>query len=231
LECLVSGLKYLPNTLIMAFVSVGLGAALGLLIAIARFFKVPVLSQALAVFVTVYNGVPIVVAMMVYNIIFLTRFDAFAAALGLSLTTATVPTLWVGVFTLSLACTCGMSEAMRGALMSIDKGQFEAGYSVGLKTPQVMRRLILPQMFPVALPMLLNTLIGMLKGTSIVMAIGIMDVLNGSLIPCQMTYSFLVGYIAAAVIYWTLSIIIERCAKATQRNADRRVNRPAGQAT
>jgi L-cystine transport system permease protein len=222
-ECLLSGLRYLPNTLIMAVVSLGLGLVFGTIIAIVRFFKVPVLSKILAVFVTVYNGIPLIVALMVYNLLFLLRFDAVAAALGLPLTTADVPTIWVGVFALTLAATCSISESMRGALLSIDKGQFDAGYSVSMTTRQLLLRIILPQVVPVAIPMLLNTFIGMMKGTSVVLKIGITDVLNGAILPCQMTYSFLVGYLAAAAIYWTLSILIENLAKFAQRRVDKTV--------
>jgi len=212
LDCVVSGLAYLPNTLIMAVSAVALGLLFGTVIAVIRFFKVPVLAKVLSVFVTIYNGVPLIVALMIYNLLFLLCFDNIAIALGLSLRAATVPVIWVGVFTLMLSATCMMSEAIRGALMSIDKGQFEAGYAVGMGVFPVLFRIVLPQVVPVAIPMLLNTLIGMIKGTSVVMTIGITDVLNGALIPCQRSYSFLAGYIAAAAIYWLLSIVIERAA-------------------
>jgi L-cystine transport system permease protein len=227
LECLISGIRYLPNTLLMTFASLAIGIVAGTLIAIVRMFRVPVLAKFLAVIVTVYNGVPIVIAMIIYNLLFMLRFDSVSAALGLSLRIRDVPAVWIGVFTLSLSAICGLSECIRGALMSVDKGQFEGGYSCGMKTGQVMTRIVLPQAYPIALPVMLNHMIGLLKGTSVVMAVGIMDVLNGALLPCQMTYSFLVGYIAAAVIYWTLTLIIERLAKIAQKRADKMTRRAA----
>jgi L-cystine transport system permease protein len=226
LECLASGIKYLPNTLLMTFMAVALGLIFGFLIAMARYLKIPVLSQFLAAFVVIYNGIPVILAMMIYNLIFLIKFDSFAASLGLNLTTADVPTVWVGAFTLGMSCMCYMSESIRGALLSVNRGQFEAGYSVGMNTPQIMRRIVVPQIVPVVMPMLLNSLIGTLKGTSVVIVIGIMDVLNGALIPCHVTYSFLVGYVAAALIYWVLTLIIEGCTRILRSRTDRFIKVP-----
>ncbi|GHU83177.1 ABC transporter permease [Clostridia bacterium] len=213
IECLISGIKYLPNTLILTFVPVFIALIVGTIIAIIRIFKVPILSQVLTVFITVYTGIPFVIAMMVYNLLFMLKFDYLAHALHWNIQMADVPTIWIGIFALSLSAICSMTEAIRGAFLSIDKGQYEAGHSVGLTMRQIMIRIIIPQVIPVAVPMLLNSLVGVLKGTSVVMTIGIMDVLNASLVPCQTTYSFLVGYVAAAIIYWVLTIVIEYFAK------------------
>ncbi|MFP3153813.1 ABC transporter permease subunit [Lachnospiraceae bacterium ZAX-1] len=213
IACLQSGLHYLPNTLLLTIIPVIVSLVLGTLIALARIFKVPVLSQFFAIFVTIYNGIPYVVALLIYNLLFMLKFNDVAAALGLKVTIATVPTIYIGYFALSLACTCSITESIRGAFLSIDKGQYEAGYSVGLKTRQIVVRIIIPQVVPVAIPVLLNNIIGTLKGTSVVMTVGIMDLLNGALLPCQTTYSFLVGYVAAAILYWILTIIIQTLAK------------------
>jgi L-cystine transport system permease protein len=221
LECLWSGIGGLPNTLVLTLIPIAVGLVLGSLIAIVRIFKVPVLSQVLATVVTIYQGVPVVTALLVFNLLFIMKFDDVARAFGWTISVANVPTIWIGVIVLSLSATCAMTETIRGAFISIDKFQYEAGYSVGLTTPQIMRRIIVPQVVPVAIPPLMNCLVGIIKGTSVMMTIGIMDIMNGALLPCQTTYSFLVGYVAAAVIYWILTIIIERLAGVLQRNLEK----------
>ena len=101
------------------------------------------------------------------------KYNDFAAFLHLKGTIADVDQIWIGIFALSLTAICSVSEAIRGALLSIDKGQDEAGYSVGLTKIQTIYRIILPQMIPIAIPMLTNHVVGLIKASSVVMAIGI----------------------------------------------------------
>ena len=208
-ESLVYGLKYLPNTLRLVFVPLAIGLILGTVIALVRVYKVPVIGRLLAVFVTVYQGVPIVVALMIYNLVFMLKFNDLASLLHFKKSISDVDNIWVGIFALSLMAICSISEAVRGALLSIDNGQNEAGYSVGLTTIQTMKRIIIPQMIPVAIPMLTNNVVGLIKGSSVVMAIGIVEIVAGATIPSSRTYSFFEGYVAAAIIYWVLTIVIE----------------------
>lgn len=212
-ESLVYGLKYLPNTLRLVFVPLAIGLILGTVIALVRVYKVPVLCKLLAVFVTVYQGVPIVVALMIYNLVFMLKFNDLASLLHLKKSISDVDNIWVGIFALSLMAVCSISEAIRGALLSIDNGQNEAGYSVGLTKIQTIKRIILPQMVPVAIPMLINNVVGLIKGSSVVMAIGIVEIVAGATIPSSRTYSFFEGYVAAAIIYWVFTIVIEYLAQ------------------
>lgn len=212
-ESLIYGLKYLPNTVRLVFIPLAFGLILGTMIALVRVYKVPVICKLLAVFVTVYQGVPIVVALMIYNLVFMLKFNDLASLLHLKKSISDVDNIWVGIFALSLMAVCSISEAVRGALLSIDNGQNEAGYSVGLTKIQTIKRIILPQMVPVAIPMLINNVVGLIKGSSVVMAIGIVEIVAGATIPSSRTYSFFEGYVAAAIIYWIFTIVIEYLAQ------------------
>lgn len=208
-ECLISGIIYIPNTIKLVFISLFAGFVLGTLIALIRVYEVPVINKVLAIFVTVYQGVPIVVALLLYNLLFMLEFNNLAKLLHLSKTVKDVDNIWVGIFALTLTAICSMSEVIRGALLSIDKGQDEAGYSVGLTKVQTIRRIIVPQMIPVAIPMMINSIVGLIKASSVVMAIGITEITAGAIIPGSRTYSFFEGYAAAALIYWTFTVLIE----------------------
>lgn len=208
-ESLLSGIKYFPNTLKLVFIPLALGLVLGSIIALVRVYKVPVLDKLLALFVTIYQGIPIVVALMIYNLLFILKFNDLTSLLHIRKSVNEVNNIWVGIFALTLMVICSMSEVIRGALLSVDKGQDEAGYSVGLTKVQTIRRIILPQMLSVAIPSLINNIVGLIKGSSIAMAIGIAEVLAGALIPCSRTYTFFEGYVAAAMIYWVFTILIE----------------------
>lgn len=212
-ESLIYGLAYLPNTLRLVFIPLVIGLTFGTVIALVRVYKVPVIGWLMAVFVTVYQGIPIVVALMIYNLIFMLKFNDLAAFLHLKKSISDMNNIWVGIFALSMAAVCSISEAVRGALLSIDKGQNEAGYSVGLTTIQTIQRIIIPQMIPVAIPMLINNVVGLIKASSVVMAIGIVEIVAGATIPSSRTYSFFEGYVAAAVIYWVFTVVVESLAQ------------------
>lgn len=217
-ESLVYGMKYFPNTLRLVFIPLIIGLFLGTAAALARVYKVPVLHKLLGIFVTVYQGVPIVVALMIYNLIFMLKFNDLAELLHIRKNVADVDQIWVGIFALSLASVCSISEAIRGALLSIDKGQDEAGYSVGLTKIQTIRRIIIPQMVPVAIPMLINNVVGLIKASSVVMAIGIVEIVAGATIPSSRTYSFFEGYVAAAILYWGFTVVIEYLANVLKQH-------------
>jgi len=212
-ESFLSGIKYLPNTVRLVFIPLVIGLVLGTAVALIRVYKVPVINKLLGIFVTVYQGIPIVVALMIYNLVFMLKFNDLAKLLDIGKTVAEVDNIWVGIFALSLTAVCSISEAVRGALLSIDKGQDEAGYSVGLTKTQTIRRIIIPQMIPVAIPTLINNVVGLIKASSVVMAIGIVEIVAGATIPSSRTYSFFEGYVAAAILYWGFTIIIEHLAE------------------
>lgn len=208
-ESLIYGIRYLPNTCKLVFIPLTVGLILGTVIALIRVYKVTFFDKFFAVFVTVYQGVPIVVALMIYNLLFMLKFNDVAKLLRIQKTVADVDNIWVGIFALTLLAICSMSEAIRGSLLSIDKGQNEAGYAVGLTKIQTIKRIIIPQMIPIAIPSLINNVVGLIKASSVVMAIGIIEIVAGATIPSSRTYSFYEGYVAAAVIYWGFTILVE----------------------
>lgn len=208
-DSLQSGLAYLPRTLFLTGIPLLLGVIVGLFFAAIRVYKIPVLSRLIGIFVIVYQGIPTVVALLLFNLIFMMKFNDFSAFFHLPVSAASVDPIWVGIIVLSLQAITNMSEAYRGAFYAVDLGQYEAGISVGLTKVQTLRRIILPQLLPVALPTLTNNAVGLVKNSSIVVAIGITEVLGGASIPGQKTYSFLEGYIAAAIIYWSITIFLE----------------------
>ncbi len=196
IESLKSGIAAFPATLELILVSLVLGTVLGAVIAFVRFYKVPVLDIVFAAFVNVYQGIPFVVSIMIYHIFYLTYFSG-------------IDIIYLGIFAMTLSSTCSTTETFRGVLKSIDFGQNEAGYSVGMTKLQTIRRIILPQVISLSIPSLTNVFIGLIKASSVVSVVGIVEVTQGSLTPSQVNYAFFEGYLAAAVIYWAFSIVVE----------------------
>lgn len=207
-SCLLSGLQNLPATIELTVFAMSISLCLGLLVALARYYKVPVLSQFLTVFLTVLKGTPIMLILLIINLIYSTNIMKIIKYFKLEIQPADINLLFLGVLILAIVTVPGSSEAFRGALLSIDKIQFEAGYTVGLTTPQLLSNIIIPQVIPTAMPMLMNLLVAAFKVSALVYTIGIVEVMYGSLQPCAAYYRYLEGYIAAAAIFWALSTIM-----------------------
>ncbi len=211
------GMEYLHVTAKITFIALFFGVVIGLVVAVVRHYKIPVISQILTVFVTLYQGLPVMVALLIYNLLFSFYIADIIRILHLNVQVRDVDNIVVAYFTLSLAAITSISETFRGAFVSVEKTQYEAGHAVGLSKLQTLRRIIIPQMIPVAIPGLINNMVGTIKGTSLVMTIGVMEVMNASLIPCSRTYSFLEGYVAAALIYWTFTLVLETIARVFEK--------------
>ncbi len=112
------------------------------------------------------------------------------------------------VLTFGINSGAYVAEIVRSGIMSIDKGQMEAGRSLGLSYAQTMRRVIIPQAIKNVLPALGNEMITLLKETSIVTVIGLKDLTKGAMIIQGNTYQALVPYFAIAIIYLAMVLIL-----------------------
>ncbi len=200
---LVNGLA---NTLKITFASVILGIAIGVIIAIVRStwdkngedmrpgvgkFFLKIANGFCKLYLTVIRGTPVVVQLMIiYYIIFAASNNG------------------VGIAMLAFGINSGayVAEIIRGGIMSIDAGQFEAGRSLGLNYTQTMRHIIIPQAFKNVLPALANEFIVLLKETSVAGYVSVLDLTKGGDIIRGRTYSAFMPLIAVALIYLVLVI-------------------------
>jgi L-cystine transport system permease protein len=191
----------IPTTLLLALLPLALGTLLGLPLALARHFKVKLVSQGIAAAVTVIKGVPVVLMLMVFYV---------AASDTLGLAFRDFPKELVAVAALTVYAAAAMSEVLRGALASVKKGQYDAGYAAGLTTAQILRRVVLPQALPVSLPMACNVCIALLKSAALGSLVSVIDVMNAAVVAVTPGYRFLEGYAAAALVYWALCFGAEK---------------------
>ncbi|MDP4145113.1 MAG: amino acid ABC transporter permease [Bacillota bacterium] len=207
---LIAAAKYIPVTLILAFVPLLFGTIFGTLLAVIRIFKVKFLARLAQIYVVVIRGIPLV--LLVYIIYFqLTKvFDVIALRFSWSIRSKDINLIYVAIIAISIYATANISEVIRSGLMSVVRGQFEAAYSVGLTRGQALRRIVIPQALPVMVPSLCSNFIGLIKGSSIAYLISIVDIMNGAMISATANYKFLEAYVAAAIIYWIICVVIEK---------------------
>lgn len=123
------------------------------------------------------------------------------------------------VIALSLLYAASLAEIFRSAYEAVGKGQLEAGLSIGLSPFQTVRRIIIPQAFVIALPNLGNSLIALFKEGSLAFTIGLIDVMGAGNLIISRNYGgyALETYIALALVYWAITLILEQVFKLLER--------------
>jgi L-cystine transport system permease protein len=203
-----AGIACIPTTLLLALVPFIVGTIAGTVIAMVRIFRVKFLAQLFKTVIDTLKAIPLI---LVLYILFFIMTDIVK----------NINMIFVAITALSIFGTVIISETVRGAFMSIDNSQYEAGYSIGLTTVQTLKRIIIPQATPVAVPVLCNNLIGLVKASSIMYLIAVKDILNGSWITASSNYRYLDAYIAAAIVYWVLILTIEQLSRILEKRMGR----------
>ena len=195
-------------TLAFAVASMAGGLVLGFPVAILRLAPWAPLRWPAALYVSVFRGTPLLVQLFViyYGL----------PGIGIEFTPVTA-----GILALSLNAGAYLSESLRGAILGVGRGQWHAGYSLGLTYPQTLGMVILPQALRVAVPAMSNTLISLIKDTALVSVITVSELMLVTKELISVTFRPLPLYVAAAVVYWLLSLFFE----AVQRRAERHFNR------
>ena len=172
---------------------------LSLFIAIVRYYKMPVLTQFFDIFITVFRATPLVVELFM---IFFALPCIFPALRDMTPFQAVVLSL---IFNTSAF----MAESFRAALESVDRGQVEACYSLGMTKRQAMMRVILPQAFVVAVPSIGNHFIGIIKGTALGFTVGLADVMGTAKMEAALSLRFFEAYLCVTVVYLVIVLAVE----------------------
>lgn len=204
-EALPQVLTAIPVTLEMALLATLAGWILGILIAVARRNKIPVVSQICAVFVSFFRGVPMVI--LLYVAYYALPMMIYSAT---GVDTTSIPAIWYAIVALSLDQAAYSSEVFRAALDSVNRGQLEAAWSVGMTTCQAMRRIVFPQALAVALPNLSGLFVGIIKGTSLAYYVGVYEITATANLLANPGLNFIEAYVITTVIYELISFICNR---------------------
>jgi polar amino acid transport system permease protein/polar amino acid transport system substrate-binding protein len=195
-------------TLQVTFFAVLMGIVLGLLIAIVRSThdktgKLKVLNAICQLYLTIIRGTPVVVQLLIIYFVIFGSVD--------------ISKVVVAVLAFGINSGAYVAEIFRSGIMSIDKGQFEAGRSLGFNYAQTMIYIIMPQAFKNVLPALGNEFIVLLKETSVSGYIALQDLTKGGDIIRSRTYNAFMPLLAVAVIYLVLVMIFTKLVNALER--------------
>ncbi|CAN3131352.1 ABC transporter permease subunit [Mycobacterium sp. smrl_JER01] len=202
----------LTMTIPLTIISFAIGLVIALGVALARLSGNAVLSNAARFYISVIRGTPLLVQLFIVFFAlpeFGVRIDPFPAA----------------VIAFSLNVGGYAAEIIRSAILSIPKGQWEAAQTIGLDYAGTLRRVILPQASRVAVPPLSNTLISLVKDTSLASTILVTELLRQAQIIAAPTFEFFALYGTAAVYYWVICLALSFGQARVERRLERYVAR------
>ncbi len=197
----------LTVTIPLTILSFTFAMMIAIAVAMIQYARVPVLRQISRFYIWVIRGTPLLVQL------YLVFFGLPSIGIVLDGFTAAVI-----VFSINEGAYC--AETMRSALEAVPVGQIEAGYCVGMNYFQVMRRIVLPQAFRTAFPPLSNSLIGMVKDTSLAANITVVEMFMATQRIARANYVMLALYIEVALVYLLFSTVLTFI----QRRGERRLN-------
>lgn len=197
-------LSCLHITLLIVVCATIIGLFLGIVLALFRIYKIPVFSQLATIYISFNRGTPMIVQL------FIVYFGLPNVLLGLGIDVNRWDKLYFVIITYGLNAAAFMSEIIRASIISVDIGQTEASYSVGMTRIQTFSRIVAPQALLIALPNLGTSFLGLLQDTSLAFTIGIIDVMGKAQAIGATTYHSIEAYIGAAIIFLVLGILLEK---------------------
>ena len=212
-------LQGIGYTMLIALTGTIIGLVIGLITGIVRtipksknpFIKVllKIVNAIISIYVEIFRGTPMMVQSMVI-------FWGYAFMNG----GKTLPLIPAGIFIVSINTGAYMAEIVRGGIISIDKGQFEGAYSIGMNHWQTMINVIVPQTMRNILPAISNEFVINIKDTSVLNVIGVTELYFFTAKISKMTWAIFETYVVACVIYFILTFSITRLLKFIEHKID-----------
>ncbi|WP_312170774.1 amino acid ABC transporter permease [Microbacterium sp.] len=199
-------------TVPLALLSFALGLVIAILVALMRISVNPIVSGVARFYISVIRGTPMLVQL-------------FVIFYGLPSIGVTLDPWPSAVIALSLNVGGYAAEVVRAAILSVPKGQWEAAYTVGMNRTRTLTRVILPQAARVSVPPLSNTFISLVKDTSLASLILVTELFKVAQQIAAATLEFMVVYLAAALVYWVICLVLSFGQSALERRLDRHVAR------
>jgi cystine transport system permease protein len=198
------------GTIPLTLASFAIGLALALLVALMRLSRNVVVSGVARFYVSVIRGTPLLVQLFVifYGLPSLgVKLDPWPSA----------------IIAFSLNVGGYAAEVIRAAILSVPKGQWEAGHTIGMSRSQSLRRIILPQAARVSVPPLSNTFISLVKDTSLASLILVTELFRNAQQIAAFSQEFMVLYLEAALVYWVICLALSSGQSVLERRLDRYV--------
>ncbi|QCW49815.1 ABC transporter substrate-binding protein/permease [Nocardioides dongxiaopingii] len=188
-------LELVRTNIPLTLISFAVGLLIALAVAMARMSSLLVLSLPARIYISIIRGTPLLVQL-------------FIVFYGLPQVGIKLPGFLAACLALSLNVGGYAAEIIRGSILSVPRGQFEAATTIGMRYPQLMRRIVLPQASRIAVPPLSNTLLSLVKDTSLVSVVLVTDMFRVAQNAASVSGQFLPLYVIAALYFWVVCFLL-----------------------
>lgn len=202
-------LEGIKVTLLVTLLSVVLGFIWGSILALIKISKFGPLNWLAVAYTSVFRGTPLILQL---------TFVYFATP---QLTGYNISQLEAAVLTFTLNSAAYISETIRGGILAVDKGQWEAAKALGIPYRRMMLDIILPQGVKNILPALVNETIALLKESALVSTIGLADILQNANVVKGAIYRYFEPYIIAGILYYVMVMFLTWVARFVERRMRR----------
>jgi His/Glu/Gln/Arg/opine family amino acid ABC transporter permease subunit len=200
----------LAYTIPLTAVSFALGLVIALLVALARISTNRLLQVPARVYISAIRGTPLLVQL-------------FIIFYGLPQLGLKIPSVPSAIIALSLNVGGYAAEIIRASILSVPRGQYEAATTIGMRYPQLMRRIVLPQATRIAVPPLSNTLLSLIKDTSLTAVILVPELFKRAQDAAASSGDFFWLYVFAALFYWVVCFLVSLVQEPLERRLGRYV--------
>lgn len=193
------------NTILITLGALAIGVVIGMLIAVIKYFADDVkalkpLAMICDFYVTAVRGIPVVVLLLIFY------FIVMASADGIT----------VAIITFGINSGAYMAELIRSGINAVDKGQMEAGRSLGMSKLQTTRKIIMPQALRYILPAIGNEMIALLKETAVAGYVAVVDLTRAGNLVRNNTYDAVNPLMCVALIYLVLVVLLTQLLKVVE---------------
>ena len=200
----------LTGTIPLTLAAFSIGLVLALVVALMRLSSNRFVSWIAKAYISAIRGTPLLVQL-------------FVIFYGLPSLGVLIDPWPSAIVAFSLNVGGYAAEVIRAAILSVPKGQWEAGYTIGMSHGQSLRRLILPQAARVSVPPLSNTFISLVKDTSLASMILVTELFREAQKIAAFTQEFMLLYIQAALVYWVFCLVLSMGQSALETRLDKYV--------
>lgn len=216
-ETFVKALAGIPVTLGIMVVSILLSFFPALLLALGRIYKVKGVTSFSVIYLAFIRSTPAILLILFFYSLFPSLLNQFLKALNINI--FELNPIYYAYVIFGLMTTGSLSEIIRSAILTVNKGQLEAALAIGLTTKQAYLRIVFPQAIRQALPNLCNLVINLVKGTSLVFVMTVKDITAIAKVEAAYGYHYFESYFVIFIIYIVICGVIQYIFKILEKQS------------
>lgn len=200
-------IRKIPITIFLGILAFLIALILGTILEIMRNSKSNILRKISSIYISFFRATPYITQLF---ILYFGLPQIFYSLRKMTPNTALV-------ISIAMNFSAFIAEIIRGALLSVDIGQKEAGISIGMSNFEIMKEIIFPQAIVSALPSLGNSFVNMIKSTAVGFTIGVVELLSQAKILASSSFDYFESYLAVGIVYWGMIVIIDLMQKQLEK--------------